>query len=177
MLHAKFCGEEALMANGVILKKSKVKKGGRTARRWDYVPSAEIICEAESEGVGIQFSINSKGGGTLDIRVSINSKDFTNILGEMGKAERMETMLSMSKQLALLVSEQPTQDAITVKKAQDAVVKAAENKALYASSEAEDIEELVAKRVKTLVYELGQSPKTSSVRIRTRPNRTSEAST
>jgi hypothetical protein len=133
----------------VVLKKSRAMRGGRTAKEWTS-EIKHITCFPVGSEVAFDLEMPSKGGGHVQVQIRIDPEDFGAVLANMAEADRHLAMVAMSEKLAELIAQQPGQDAITAKQAQDAIVKAAEQKALHATSDTEDLDELVAKRVKLL---------------------------
>jgi hypothetical protein len=88
------------MANKFNLEQTTVHRGGKTANGWDEESTqctAEIM--EDGGGLGIEFSIRSKGGGTTCVFVSVSIEDLAVILKELAiqKPENAELFADYAK--------------------------------------------------------------------------------
>ena len=70
------------------LNNSTVYRGGATATRWTEEPDANpVVTPSKNErSIELRFSVPSKGGGTLDLQLTVRLKDFGKLFGAMMEA-------------------------------------------------------------------------------------------
>ena len=70
------------------LKNSTVRRGGATASRWTKEPDADPLVEPSKDerSIELRFSVPSKGGGTLDLQLTVGRKDFGKLFEAMMKS-------------------------------------------------------------------------------------------
>ena len=70
------------------LNNSTVYRGGATATRWKEEPDANpVVTPSKSDrSIKLRFSVPSKGGGTLDLQLTVGLKDFGKLFGAMMEA-------------------------------------------------------------------------------------------
>ena len=70
------------------LTNSTVQRGGATARRWTEEPNAAPAVTPSNidRSIKLRFSVPSKGGGTLDLQLTVGLKDFGKLFGAMMEA-------------------------------------------------------------------------------------------
>jgi len=81
------------------LQKSKVYRGGRTARNWTY-GTGVISVKGDNDCLSIGFDLDSKGGGITQVLTQINSADFDKIVQEMMRSNKHEALRIMSSAIA-----------------------------------------------------------------------------
>lgn len=104
------------MSNEHYLRESKVFRGGATANRLSR-ESTDIRVSGfqtrfdEERALHLWLSLNSKGGGTTDVRIDVAPADFGKLLRQMSETDRQIAMAAMVAELSYQIGQQPDMDA------------------------------------------------------------------
>ena len=89
----------------LVLKGTRVQRGGVTARRWyETIPFVRLTAATELQ---ISFSIDSKGGGQTQLQLEIGPEDFPTLVEAMSLVDRQAAMQAMAAELSRQIATQP----------------------------------------------------------------------
>jgi len=138
------------------LSTASVSRSGRTARSWNHETN-KVDLEADDGSILFRFSLSSKGGGITDVLLAVGSADFAAMIATLAKADRTRAITEMASTVAAELAKQSEHDKVTVRRARQSVVKAAD-KAFEDAAEGRDhAERLTRDMVEQLVSELNKS--------------------
>src|SRR4051794_31127008 len=102
------------------LSAAEVARSGRTVRGWKS-ETRNVYLGCNNQGFSLRFSLNSKGGGITDVKLTIGPDDFPAIASSMVEANRERAIREMATEIANEMAKQSDHERILVQKARDSV--------------------------------------------------------